>query len=258
MVTTTRPSNVVPCHVQDLPEACRSCPVRDLGLCAALDDSELAGLQRSVWHVTFEQGQAILTEGEPARHIFIVIRGAAVLQKSMVDGRRQITSLLLPGDVLGTGCDGTYGYSAEALVRTELCRIPNRTLDQLCARYPHFERHLRKTLGHELCEAQSRLLWLGRKTAAERLASFLLMLAERAEHRGAARNPVRLLMTRNDIADCLGLTEETVSRTFTQLVNRNLIRLPRRGEVLIVSEPALRDLAEGQLRRNAGIGGSPV
>ncbi len=171
--------------------------------------------------------------------------GAAALQKSMADGRRQITAVLLAGDVVGMSGESTFQYSAEALTRVELCRIPIPVLDALCARYPRFEKRLREVLGNEFCEAQAQLLWLGRKNAAERLASFLLMLGERALHRGEPANPVRLFMTRADIADCLGLTEETVSRTFTQLVNDRLISLPKRSDVVIEREDRLRALAEG-------------
>jgi CRP/FNR family transcriptional regulator len=248
MLTTIR--DRAPCPRSAVGEPCKSCPLHGLGVCGALDDGQLTDLQRNVRRVVFEPGQTILTEGEPAEHLFIVVKGAAALQKSMLDGRRQITAVLLPGDVLGLTCDGDYGYSAEALVRTDLCRIPVATLDRICARYPAFERRLREVLGHEFCEAQSRLLWVGRKTAVERLASFLLMLAERAGHRGEAADAIELFMTRNDIADCLGLTEETVSRTFTLLVNRGLIRLPKRNVVEILREEALADLAEGQAAEN--------
>jgi CRP/FNR family transcriptional regulator len=252
MATTTRLINSLPCRHPEFGDPCVACAVRDLGVCAALEDGELLELQRAVRHLTFDPGQSILTEGEPADHVFIVVTGAAALQKSMVDGRRQITALLLPGDVLGMTSEGTFHYSAEALTKVELCRIPVPVLDRMCARFPAFEKHLREVLGHEFCEAQSQLLWLGRKSASERLASFLLMLGERAEHRGQASNPVRLFMTRADIADCLGLTEETVSRTFTHLVNQKLISLPKRSEVLIEREGALRDLAEGTASGDAG------
>ena len=89
------------------------------------------------------------------------------------------------------------------------------------------------------------LLTLGRKTALERLATFLLMLARRAAHRGEPTNPLRLCMTRTDIADCLGLTDETVSRTFGQLAKRGLIRLLNRHEMRLLNRDALEQIAEG-------------
>ena len=107
-------------------------------------------------------------------------------------------------------------------------------------------------MSDELCEAQTQMLTLGRKTALERLASFLLMLARRAAHRGEPTNPVRLCMTRTDIADCLGVTDETVSRTFSQLVERGLIRLLKRHEVLLLKRDALEQIAEGAGAPNFG------
>ena len=125
-----------------------------------------------------------------------------------------------------------------------------RLLRTVAERHPEIEQRLMRALGEELCEAQMLMLTLGRKSALERLAWFLLMLARRAVHRGERTNPLRLCMTRTNIADCLGLTDETVSRTFGQLAERGLIRVLNRHEVRLLNRGALEQIAEGAAEPN--------
>jgi CRP/FNR family transcriptional regulator len=233
-------------------ERCLHCHVRHLTLCAALDDDELRRLAPSINHVSVAPGQLILLDQDPAEFVYIVLQGMVAMFKTLLDGRRQITGLLLPGDLLGAFCDDRYCFSAQAVGRGELCRMPASLLRRLCQRHPELEHRLVQAMSDELCGAQTQMLTLGRRTALERLASFLLMLDRRAAHRGEPTNPLRLCMTRTHIADCLGLTDETVSRTFSQLAERGLIRLLNRHEVRLLNPDVLEQIAEGAVGPNSG------
>jgi CRP/FNR family transcriptional regulator len=125
-----------------------------------------------------------------------------------------------------------------------VCRFIRRKLDQLLERYPKMERRLLTMVGHELAMAQEQMLQLGRKTAREKVASFLLMLSRRATQRGQNGDPVSVPMSRSDIGDYLGLTIETVSRTFTELKRGGSINLLQGGNVAIADRARLKDFAE--------------
>ena len=126
-----------------------------------------------------------------------------------------------------------------------LCRFPRRKLERLLERYPKMEHRLLGMVSHELAVAQEQMLLLGRKTAREKIASFLLMLSRRSVQRGQNGNPVAVPMSRNDIGDYLGLTTETVSRTFTQLKQGGSISLLPGGKVELADRARLEDIAEG-------------
>ncbi|HSA81221.1 MAG TPA: Crp/Fnr family transcriptional regulator [Geminicoccaceae bacterium] len=233
-------------------DVCAHCCARKWGFCAALHDEALKDLQRTTRRLSLASGQSVLLEGEPADHVFVVVSGLISTYKALPDGRRQIIGLGMPGDFSGALFEDCHCFSAEAVTRCEVCRIPIAELEKLCNGFPALERRLLKMLSDELCQAQAEMLVLGRKTAPERLASFLLMLRHRAEHRGEPANPIRMFLNRDEIADCLGLTSSTVSRTFTQLVRLGLIRLHRRRQVVLLRRDLLERLAEGKLGQLEG------
>ena len=229
----------------DLVSPCSACNVRHLTLCATLDDREVADMAAIVSTLELGPGEPLFDEGEPAMHVFNVTAGAIKVYKLLPDGRRQMTGFLFPGDFLGLANDETYAYSAEAVTFSTLCRFPRKKLEPLLERYPKMERRLLGMASHELAVAQEQMLLLGRKTAREKVASFLLMLSRRAVQRGQPGNPVSIPMSRNDIGDYLGLTTETVSRTFTQLKSNGVITLLNSGKVDLANPDALQDMAEG-------------
>jgi CRP/FNR family transcriptional regulator len=126
-----------------------------------------------------------------------------------------------------------------------LCRFPRRKLESLLAHYPKMESRLLGMASNELVIAQEQMLLLGRKTAREKLASFLLMLSKRQVQRGGNGDPVAVPITRADIGDYLGLTTETVSRTFTQLKRKAIIAILPGGRVELADRPGLEEIAEG-------------
>jgi len=187
----------------------------------------------------------VFHEGEAADSIFSLTSGTVKLSKLLGDGRRQIVDFVFPGDFFGFASDGAYPYTAEAITPVGLCRFPTVRLTQLRAEAPDLERLLFERLVADLALAQEQMLLLGRMTAREKIAHFLLTLSRRATRRNDPASPVALPMSRQDLADYLGLTIETVSRTFTQLKRDGLIALVR-PELVDLSEPdALRRVAEG-------------
>src|SRR5690242_824067 len=174
--------------------------------------------------VTVQGDGTIFREGDPAGHIHKVVRGMVRLHKMLPDGRRQIIGFLEAGDHLGLSFGDTYLFSAEAVVETVVQRIPRARFEAVLDTNPGIQRRLLAMATTELVAAQDQMLLLGRKTACERICSFLLMLSRRRERRLLPGDRVRLPMTRGDIADYLGLTIETVSRTLSKLKAGCLIR----------------------------------
>jgi len=230
---------------QTLSGPCADCEIRSIGICAALKREELERMHRIVKDVRFAEGQLIFSEGDPAESLFNVLTGAVRLVKLLPDGRRQITGFLLPGAFLGIALNSTYAYSAEAIVGTKLCRFGRREVEGLLKDIPNLEHRLLGEAANELIAAQDQMLLLGRKTAKERVASFLVGLSRNAKRHGFVDNPVALPMSRTDIADFLGLTTETVSRTFTRLRQAKVIALEGNAMVRLLDRPALDDLIAG-------------
>lgn len=224
---------------------CSACSVRQMTVCAVLDDDDQRRLASIMTQQQLAEGRTIFNEADPAEYVFNVTSGAVKVYKLLPDGRRQITGFLFPGDFLGLTHNEVYAYTAEALAPVTICRFSRRRLEALLDEFPTLERRLLGMASHELAAAQDQMLLLGRKTARERLISFLLNLSRAQERHGRPDNPVDLPMGRADIADYLGLTIETVSRTVTQLKKGGLIQLMDGGAVRLVKSEALQSEAEG-------------
>ena len=225
---------------------CRNCDVvREIAFCADLNHDEIKRLATVRCHAHLPSAFTIFREGDPSDHVYSVSGGAVKLYKLMSDGRRQIIGFLFSGDMFGLGLDGGYVYTAETVTPTQLCRFTHRKLDSLMSEIPRLERKLFSVTVKDLVAAQEQMLLLGRKTAKEKVATFLLRLSRRAVLQGHSSSPIALPMSRADIADYLGLTIETVSRTFTQLKKEGIIGLPDPGHATLLDDAGLRELAEG-------------
>ncbi len=224
---------------------CASCGARPLGVCADLKGHELQSMACASESVSAQPGQALFHEGDPNPYVFNVVDGAVKLYRLLPDGRRQITGFLFQGDFLGLGGRGASSFTAEALTPLNACRFRRGDFDQLLNTLPALEHRLVALAGDELMAAQEQIVLLGRKTARERLASFLTRLSERQVQLGGPEGQVHLPMTRLDIADYLGLTIETVSRVFTQFKTSGLIRLLPGNDVALPDPAALKALGEG-------------
>lgn len=225
-------------------QACERCSVRHRAMCAAVDFEHLGELEKIVSHRQFAPGQLIFEESDPADYVFNVSNGDVRLYKLLADGRRQITGFLRPGDFLGLVKQEAYAYGAEAIDAVELCCMRIVDLERLLRELPAVRDRLLDMSRDELAAAQEQMLLLGRKSAREKVLSFLLMRA-RNEHDLDEGETVTLdlPMSRSDIADYLGLTIETVSRTFTGLKEEGLIDLPSAQHVVLPDIDAVETAA---------------
>lgn len=228
---------------------CAACEIREFTFCSVLRDGEIERLQAIVRQVRISPRQILFREGDDADNVYNILSGVLKLYKLLPDGRRQITGFIYQGDYLGIASIGTHSFSAEAASEVSLCRFSRRKLYQLFDRYPALQSRLLGIATDELTAAQDQMLLLGRKTASEKLASFLLSLARRMAPCGAGNHditePIPVPMSRSDIADYLGLTVETVSRTLSRLKKTGHIVIADAHHITIARPDALRDIAEG-------------
>lgn len=219
---------------------CRLCAVRDKAICKALGDQELRQLCTISTAVKYHAGGTVFYEGDDSIHLFNVVGGSLRLSKLLPDGRRQVTGFLFPGDFLGLSVGGVYSYTAEVLVPTELCRFERASFTRMLDKFPKLEHQLLSRASNELTQAQDHIMVLGRKTATERIATVLLKLVDRIGKQGNGSCALDLPMTRSDLADYVGLTTETVSRTLSQLKKQGVLAtVGVRG----LHIPAVKDLA---------------
>ena len=226
--------------------ACGGCGARPLSVCGSIDDADLGRLDALAEHIVLQPGEALIREGDAARHVFNITSGSVRVYKLLPDGRRQITGFLFAGDFLGLATGETYVFSAEAIEPATACRFRKTDYRGLIRETPALETALLERATHELAAAQNQMLLLGRKTALERLATFLRDLPGHDPARVAVAGHVHLPMTRSEIADYLGLTIETVSRVLTRLKTGGVIRLISLTELRIEQPERLRALAEGE------------
>ncbi len=214
---------------------CDGCQVRMVSVCAALEADELQRLESLAQPACYPAKETLFIQGEQAEAVYNITAGVVRLYKLLPDGRRQIVGFALPGDFLGLALRDTYGVSADAVEPVVACRFARGAYSTLVDDKPHLLRRLHDVATHELTLAQDQMLLLGRRTAEEKLVSFLLSLRERWSrlHGGRLSATVHLPMSRQDIADFLGLTIETVSRTFTKLAKDKTILIVPDGVRLL-------------------------
>lgn len=191
----------------------------------------------------FARNATIFSESDQACFSYKLVKGAVRLSKVMLDGRRQIAQFLLSGDLFALDCGEEYSLTAEALTDVTLICYPRAHIERLSEDVPEVRRAVMSSLRRELSAAQHHLMMLGRQTAKERVASFLLLLAKRPGVEDRSR--VEFPMSRQDIADYLGLTIETVCRALTELKKLGVVALPDRHHALIRRFETLESIAAG-------------
>ena len=187
------------------------------------------------------------TEGDPRFHLYLVETGAICLYKVMPDGRRQVLGFAYPGDLIGLGACDEHQCNAQATKPSQLRSIPWNTMQRVARQDPALGLKLYEAISLELAAAHDLLLTTGQRSAAERVATFLLAMVRRSERNGQDASIIDLPMTRADIGDFLGLTIETVSRTFTKLRQLGIIDLAQSARVRILDSKELQALAEGDV-----------
>jgi CRP/FNR family transcriptional regulator len=206
---------------------------------------QAAGLEQRLAKASLRRVEAkefVFAEGDPATHLYQVETGAVALYKVLCDGRRQVLGFAYPGDFIGLGAQGEYVINAQAIKPTRLRCLPLSALSQIARQDPRLGFRLYEALASELAATRELLLTTGQRSASERLIAFLLALSRRNERRGQDAKVFDLPMTRTDIADFLGLTIETVSRTFTKLRMLGLIELPQASRVRLLDIERLRSM----------------
>lgn len=214
---TRRAVNVPPPHAQ-------------ISGCALSDSINVIGAT-----VPYSRNAEIYGENEPAEYVYKVVAGAVRTYKVLADGRRQIGAFYLPGDIFGLESNDTHMFSAEAIGDSKILVIKRSSLMSLAARENEVAREMWAMTGHELRRVQDHIVLLI-KTAKERVVGFLLEMAERIPN---SNRQLELPMSRQDIADYLGLTIETVSRTLSDLENDASIKLATARRIVLRNRGAL-------------------
>jgi CRP/FNR family transcriptional regulator len=213
-------------------------------MCDVLSDADLSVLAHVAQRITVPAGRLFIEEGDAAKYVFDINHGDVRVFKTLEDGRRQITGFMGVGHFLGVAADGKYAFTAEAMNDVHLCRFERAAIKRVFDEFPALERRLLDIATHELVVVQEQMLLLGRKSAQERVASFLLAWSERQGAQGVMQLP----MGRIDLADYLGLTIETVSRTFSKLKRDGLICFTDAHSVTVLKPHCLQKRARDSAR----------
>lgn len=194
---------------------------------------------------TLEAKEHLFCEGDPASHVYRVEVGHICIYRMMPDGRRQVVDFAYPGDLIGLGALAEHADTAQAMERTVVRALPIAKLRDLAHTDAGLGIKLYEALSRELMAARELLFTVSQRTAAERVAAFLLALSRRNGRHGTNAHEIVLPMTRMDIADFLGLTIETVSRTLTKLRVEGVIDVEQCILVSILKPEVLARLAQG-------------
>jgi CRP/FNR family nitrogen fixation transcriptional regulator len=213
-------------------------PQKKPRLLGVLGDLSQAKVSSS--EITYRKGVEIFGEAEPANYIYQVIEGAVRTHKLLSDGRRQIGAFHLPGDIFGLENDVLHRFTAEAIVRTTVRLVKRESLEREAKSDPAIVRTLLSMTTDNLRRVEDHLLLLGRQSASERVAAFLLEMNGRHPSAGLMALP----MSRRDVADYLGLTLETVSRVLSAYQRKGYVKTtgPMNRHVIVLDPAGLAEL----------------
>lgn len=228
---------------------CESCVVRNRAICAILSDQELAVLNQLGRQQTIRRGQTLMWEGDEALLCANIIEGVMKLSTSTADGREQIVGIVYPSDFIGRPFGKNTGHSVTALTDARVCLFTRQVFDSFAREHPSLEHRLLERTLDELDRAREWMLLLGRKNAAERVASLLVEMSRRLSGDECSDYGLTLLkfelpLSRQQMADVLGLTIETISRQLSRLKAEGVIALPSARGIEILDANRLEDLAD--------------
>ena len=229
----------------DVPVLCVACEARNRGVCSALDAAQLVALAKTSTKRRLETGAELVGDAETVEGYANILSGVVKLIKGLPDGREQIVGLQFAPDFLGRPFQDESALSAQAATNVVLCSFPKRAVEALIKQSPQLEHSLLKQALRELDEARDWMLTLGRKNALERVASYLLLIANYIYPTVMAQSDSNLVafelpMSRLEIADFLGLTIETVSRQLTKLRADGVIQVKQSRHIVISSRTRLK------------------
>ncbi len=224
---------------------CSDCPIRHRAVCARCDADELAQLEAIKFYRKFSAGEVIVWAGDPMDFVASVVSGVATLTQTMEDGRRQMVGLLLGSDFIGRPNRDRVSYDVTAITDVTLCCFRRKPFHELILSTPHVSQRLLEMTLDELDAAREWMLILGRKTAREKIASFLSILARRetlADGKQPGKNMTfDLPLTREAMSDYLGLTLETVSRQMSALKRDGVIQMDGKRRIIVPDFDLLMD-----------------
>ncbi|MGN6357313.1 MAG: Crp/Fnr family transcriptional regulator [Novosphingobium sp.] len=224
--------------------ACTNCSVRERAICQSLCESDLETMSQMGRRHTVAPGEALMWQGDEEMVVGNVIEGVLKLSAATADGREQTLGIVYPSDFIGRPFGRTSSHSVVALSEAKVCTFPRSSFDRFAEEHPDLEHKLLQRTLTELDRSRQWMVLLGRKSAGERLAAFLLDMTDRLGAEDAEGNiRFELPFGRQDIADLLGLTIETVSRQITKLREEGVIATPDRRGVVVLDRDWLSDFA---------------
>ncbi len=229
------------------PRDCGDCPIRHKAVCARCEPDELTQLDKIKYYRTFEAGQTVLWAGDHMGFVGSVVTGIATLTQTMEDGRTQMVGLLLPSDFVGRPGREHASYNVVATSDLVMCCFRRKPFEGLMAETPHIAQRLLEMTLDELDAAREWMLVLGRKTAREKIASLLSVIARRNASLSLSKAEGTMVfdlpLTREAMSDYLGLTLETVSRQISALKKDGIIQLEGKRHVTVPDFDLLLDEA---------------
>ena len=234
-------------HNSDVPVVCRACEARHRGICGALSPEQLAELSKHTTKMVYSAESEIAPVGAEVMRQANILSGVVKLSKLTADGRQQIVGLQFAPDFMGRPHAKQSDVTVEAATDVKVCAFPAGTLEALMRDTPDLEHKLHEQTLKELDEARDWMLTLGRKTASEKVASFLYLIATHADPEadsGDGAISFDIPLKRSDIADFLGLTIETVSRQLTKLRHAGVINIYNNRTVEVPDLERLHNMTE--------------
>lgn len=227
--------------------SCAQCVVRNRAICSALSVEELDALNAIGRRQTISRGQSLMWEGDDSLLVGNVVEGVLKLSTSTADGREQIVGVVYPSDFIGRPFGKTSQHTVTALTDARVCSFARSAFDGFARKHPDLEHRLLQRTLEELDRARTWMLLLGRKSASERVATFLLDISKRLSRSTCSGedevDEFELPLSRQQVADVLGLTIETVSRQLTQFRMAGLIETPDRRTIVIRDREGMEDAA---------------
>lgn len=219
--------------VEPREQSCSACTVRTFSVCASLDKTEMDEFENIGRHIHFVACETVFAQEDVTTSFYNVLDGVLRLYKLLPDGRRQIVGFALPGDFLAMATAERHGFSADAIGPVSVCQFPKAAFARFAEHRPALLRRINELAVRELNQARDHMVLLGRRSAEEKVATFLVCWRDRLQQFRGPSRVVPLPMNRQDIADYLGLTIETVSRTFTKFEREGVIDIVPGGICLL-------------------------
>ncbi|MFK5985936.1 MAG: fumarate/nitrate reduction transcriptional regulator Fnr [Pseudomonadota bacterium] len=232
-------------NLKEIKVVCKNCSLRQLCLPKLIDTADIKRLDDIIERKTsLKKGDYLFKQGDKFKSIYVVRSGSLKTYVSSLDGKEQIMGIHLPGELLGIDAlsESVYSTCAKTLEVSNVCELPFDKVEMLSQKLPSLQHQLLSLMSKEVSNEYKTILFLGKKTAEERLATYLLSLSNRFKLRGFSPYEFHLSMSRGDIANYLNLAVETVSRMFTHFQKAKVLKCDKK-KISILNMEQLEQLA---------------